>query len=90
MKIICYVVVTILCGYGKSFPPDLIYLPKDSIKINENLSSNDLLSNDILEIGRDIWFEYRSLISNVFNHSENLVPKKDPESPPRIILHLKK
>ncbi len=85
MKIICCVVFIILSGYCKPFPPDLIYLPKHLIKITESKPTNDLLINNILEICRDIWFEYKSLLDANFNESEYLIPKKNPNSPPRII-----
>lgn len=89
MKITCCVVFIVLSGYCKPFSPELIYLPKDSIKINENIRTIDLFLNNILEIGKDIWFEYKSLLDPKFNELEHLVPKKNPDSPPRIIRCLK-
>jgi len=90
MKIIYCMVFFVISGYCKPFPPDYIYLPKDSIKINENIFTDDISINDILEIGKDIWFEYKFFLDTIFNEPENLVPNKDPASPPRIIIHIKK
>ena len=89
MKILLGMIFIVLSAYCKSDPPELIYLPKDSIKKNEIVSTDKLLMNDFLEIVRYIWFDYTSTVNTVSKKLENLVPKKKPESPPRIILRFK-